>query len=289
METLTADKQLTPTELLPSKGHPNYDLWANYAQFARDRGELVTDLIAITTPLENLSILDIGCGEGGTSMALAARGANVTAMDFNEKRVQKLRKQVEAVNASITVQAGDAHRLNFANPTFDWVILQDVIEHLPNPEKAIQEVSRVLKPAGHLYLSTPNRWSPLNFVSDPHWNLPLVSVLSRKGVEFFICKLTRREKCVRDFAALLSLFKLKNILRKNDLQFKFINRKIADALFSKPTSVVNSKLHLKAVTLLKKFKLQKGFNCLVNEKFGLFNYFLNPTWYLIAQKSYYIA
>lgn len=270
---------------LPPTEHPNYRLWANYAAFARERGELTADILESYLPLRNARILDVGFGMGGTALALHDRGANVTAIELNSQKVKTL-KHHRPDTPAFNVLEGDAMNLNFATSVFDGVILQDVLEHLPQPERAVAEASRVLKANGCLFLSAPNRWSPLNFISDPHWNLPLVAILPRKGVEFFITRVIRREKTARpDFAALFSLTALRRWLLKNGLQFELVNQTAARRLFVNPKAVVNSNFHLSVVHWLRKLRLENLIVALVNERFGVFNHFINPTWYLLAKKS----
>ncbi|MCH8957118.1 methyltransferase domain-containing protein [candidate division KSB1 bacterium] len=272
-------------QTLPPENHPNYRLWSNYAEFAKDRGRLVCDILESFQPLNGLKILDVGCGEGGSSLAVAERGAQITAIDFDPRRVSKFRQKVFTAGIDLSIEVGNAQNLNFPNEAFDCILLQDVLEHLPYPEKAVQEINRVLKRNGLVYISTPNRWSPLNFISDPHWNLPIVSVLPRKGATYFITKIIQREKFPReDFAALLSIFKIRHLFKNANFTLTFVNKRVAGELFTNPQAVVNSELHLKVVKLLKKLKLQKLILSTVNDKFGFFNALFNPTWYLVARK-----
>ena len=273
------------TETLPSVFHPNYRLWANYAKFARDRGVLTAIILEHEISLRNADVLDIGCGEGGTAFELALRGANVIAIDSNPARIQRLKQKTLHIR-NLTVLEKNARELLSLNMKFDLVVLQDVLEHLPEPEAVLQTIADMLKPDGKLFLSTPNRWSPLNFVNDPHWNLPVTAILPRKAVAFFIVNVVKREGAPRDdFAALLSLTKLKATLSRVKLKPHFVNTQVANALFAKPTSVVNSELHLRIVAILKRLHLDRFVESLVNDRFGLFNYFINPTWYLIAEKD----
>jgi len=281
----TIHQMLIETETLPPESHPNYRLWANYAKFARNRGTLTADILEHETSVRNADVLDVGCGEGGTALELALRGANVTAIDFNPAKIQRLKQKTLHIR-NLTVLEKNAKELSSLNIKFDQVVLQDVLEHLSEPEAVLQTIADMLKPGGKLFLSTPNRWSPLNFVNDPHWNLPVVAILPRKAVAFFILKIVKREQVQRnDFAALLSLKKLKTNLSNVNLTPRFVHTHIANALFTKPTSVVNSELHLRIVAIMKKLHLAKFVESLVNDRFGLFNYSINPTWYLIAEKD----
>jgi len=279
-----AKQHIDNTTTLPPTSHPNYRLWSNYATFAEFRGALVCAILQQRMNLTKKNCLDIGCGSGGTSIALAQNGAQVTALDHNAARVNLLKARLGQESA-IQVLHTDAHTLQFPDQQFDLVILQDVIEHLPKPQEALNEIYRVLKTGGLLYFSTPNRWSPLNFISDPHWNLPLVAALPRKQVAFFITQIARREKEIRpDFAALLSLRKIQRLLQKDRFELAFSNRIVAKNLFVEPRSVVNHDLHLAIIKYLKKIKLDSVVPLLVNDKFGLFNYLINPTWYFVAKK-----
>lgn len=245
----------------------------------------MADILQAHGPLRGAVILDLGCGEGGTALALAARGAVVTAVDANPACVAKLRRRSASVDGQLTVQTGDAHALSFLDARFDWVVLQDVIEHLPRPAEAVPEIARVLKPGGHLYLVSPNRWSPLNWLMDPHWNLPAVAILPRRAVRFAVTRVWRRTSADRtDLAALLSLPRLRRLFAGENIVLRFVNRHVAQTLFRHPTAVVNSPLHLRVMAWLKKSNLEGLVHRLVNDRFGFFNYVVNPTWYLIGEK-----
>lgn len=284
MERIEAAEVRYRAELLPDASHPNHKLWANYAHYSRARGVLVTDILSKFTPIVNQKFLDLGCGSGGTSLALAERGAKINAIDHHPGRIQKLSDLAAETGLAISATTMDAHALEFSGANFDGVILQDVIEHLPDPEVVLQEIARVLKPGGLIYLSTPNRWSPLNFISDPHWNLPAIAVLPRRAVGFCVTRIFRREDNRRsDLAALLSLRKVSRLFKNVSVQLRFVNRHVVQSLFRCPGSVVNSDLHFKAVEAVKRLRLDQALCTLVNDKFALFNHIINPTWYFVGQ------
>lgn len=262
------------------QSHPNYVRWRRAIDAAVIRGTLVGNILSQHLSLENKKALDVGCGVGGTTQALKLFGSHVTAIDLNPKRIAYLRDRYKPAIGS----AADASHLPLRDEEFDVIILQDVIEHTSAHDQILSEISRVLKKDGFVYLSTPNRSSLLNFFADPHWGLPVISLLPRYIVGFIIHLLLRREHEREDFAALLSLRALKSLLQSHGFSFSFQHTFITRQLFEKPTSVVWSDAHLTAIRMIKKMRLQKLFTRIANDKLGFFNRFINPTWYIVAKK-----
>jgi 2-polyprenyl-3-methyl-5-hydroxy-6-metoxy-1,4-benzoquinol methylase len=97
-------------------------------------------------------VLDAGCGVGGVTGALVARGAHVVALDIGPQlaATTRSRHHCEAVVGTLTA-------LGFGADTFDVVVSSEAIEHTPDPDRSVVELYRVLKPGGHLVVSTPNR------------------------------------------------------------------------------------------------------------------------------------
>ena len=102
--------------------------------------------------LDGKLVLDAGCGIGGLTHALVARGARVVALDVGPHLAATTmgRCQCEAV-------VGTLSALGLASGTFDVVLSSEAVEHTPDPERSVLELYRVVKPGGHLVLSTPNR------------------------------------------------------------------------------------------------------------------------------------
>jgi 2-polyprenyl-3-methyl-5-hydroxy-6-metoxy-1,4-benzoquinol methylase len=97
--------------------------------------------------------LDLGCGDGQGSIALGAvTGAKIVCADTSGLAVQACaEKGLEAHKVSVGEEL-----LPFDKASFDLVLMTEVLEHLVNPDYAMDEVRRVLRPDGHLILSTPN-------------------------------------------------------------------------------------------------------------------------------------
>lgn len=88
--------------------------------------------------------LDIGAGDGLITYLINGEG-----IDDNKIAV-KLAKE-----KGVNVKFGDAYNLDYDDNSFDNILMGDVIEHLENPNPAIEEVKRVLKPNGYFYVVTP--------------------------------------------------------------------------------------------------------------------------------------
>ena len=102
------------------------------------------------------SILDIGCGAGQVTNFLEKKGYDVTGIDLSPLFIKEARKNGEA-----TFKVMDSTSLNFEPKSFDAVISAETLEHIPDPEKALGEMARVLKRKGKMILRFPNRVSPL--------------------------------------------------------------------------------------------------------------------------------
>jgi 2-polyprenyl-3-methyl-5-hydroxy-6-metoxy-1,4-benzoquinol methylase len=107
-------------------------------------------------------ILEVGCGSGSYTRELAEIGARVTATDYAPSQLAQARGNLGKLGSQVTFRLEDAQSLSFADERFDKVLLSEVIEHVPDPEQAISEAARVLRPGGVLVVSTPSRFSPMN-------------------------------------------------------------------------------------------------------------------------------
>jgi 2-polyprenyl-3-methyl-5-hydroxy-6-metoxy-1,4-benzoquinol methylase len=109
--------------------------------------------------IKGACVLDVGCGLGFFSRALRARGADVLACDIGEEVLKRVRATVgcECVRADALALVDQ-----FGVERFDVVLSSECIEHTPSPERALQQMARVLKPGGRLAVSTPNVvWYPV--------------------------------------------------------------------------------------------------------------------------------
>lgn len=122
-------------------------------------------------------VLEIGCGAGLMTAALAQRDYLVEAIDSSAEMLQMTRREAEAagLSARVAVSPGDAHGLHFATGRFRLVIALGVIPWLHSPGAALAEMARVLEPGGHLIATADNR-ARLNRLLDP-LSTPLLAPL----------------------------------------------------------------------------------------------------------------
>ena len=110
--------------------------------------------------LQGKRILEIGCGGGEFCCWLSKqphRPAQIVAADFAATAVKKGRASaLEQRLFGILWEVSDIQMLPFGDETFDTVISCETIEHVPDPPRAVRELTRVLKPGGRLFLTTPN-------------------------------------------------------------------------------------------------------------------------------------
>lgn len=127
-------------------------------EWFRRRYEAPALLQQLTLPKEPF-ILEVGCGRSGLTLLLAQRfpDGRITAIDYDLKMIVRARIFLEqrslrwAADVSverIRLQRGDATSLPFADESFDAVFAWLVLHHIPNWEKGVQEIGRVLKPGG---------------------------------------------------------------------------------------------------------------------------------------------
>ena len=109
--------------------------------------------------------LNIGSGEGDLDLDINEYCQELYACDINESDVLFSKKN----NPNISYTLQDAERLEYEDNFFDTVVCMEVIEHVNNKEKVINEINRVLKPQGYLIITFPSdnypfTYDPLNYI-----------------------------------------------------------------------------------------------------------------------------
>jgi ubiquinone/menaquinone biosynthesis C-methylase UbiE len=104
--------------------------------------------------------LDAGCASGHYTVALRAAGAeSVIGIDIADERVREANKRWSDV-AAVEFLWADIENAPFPDASFDGILLNEVLEHVTDQEKALREMARVLVSGGFLAVFSPNRWFP---------------------------------------------------------------------------------------------------------------------------------
>ena len=200
---------------LPSRDHRRYECFREVTLLGVESGQIVFDLISDYCA-QRMRVLDVGCGNGGVAVAGALRGHRVTAVDIDTGSVARTLARAEAWGVHVDALQGDASSLGLPDDSFDLVVMNDIIEHVEDPDGALEEARRVLRPGGLAYVHAPQRWSPVSIVRDPHYGLAGVSAMPRPIARWYVCKV-RRISQTYDMNALPSTWGLRAMISHHGL------------------------------------------------------------------------
>jgi 2-polyprenyl-3-methyl-5-hydroxy-6-metoxy-1,4-benzoquinol methylase len=135
--------------------------------FRSPRNELFYELafehmLEKVKPLPGSVFLEVGCGPGFHAMRLARRGYKVKAVDFSDAVLDMARENARAAGLEHLIDVGreDLVDLSYDDHTFDYALCWGVLMHVPEVERAIEELSRIIVPGGHLIVHEGNVHSP---------------------------------------------------------------------------------------------------------------------------------
>jgi ubiquinone/menaquinone biosynthesis C-methylase UbiE len=114
----------------------------------------LTGLAALAGAGPGVAALDVACGPGFQSRALARAGAQVSGIDATPAFIEHARSlfaSEEIENARFEV--GDAEHLPFDSPEFDLAICRSAYHHFPNPDRVLSEMARVVRPGGRVVIA----------------------------------------------------------------------------------------------------------------------------------------
>jgi ubiquinone/menaquinone biosynthesis C-methylase UbiE len=120
--------------------------------------------------LDGKRILDLGCGAGENGVYFALHGAKCTVADYSSGMVQTAMRLAEKYQVAVEGKQIDAMNIDIASNSFDIVYAANLLHHV-NPEQALREIHRILKPGGKLCF-----WDPLK-------HNPIINVYRRMATE----------------------------------------------------------------------------------------------------------
>ncbi|CCJ05589.1 class I SAM-dependent methyltransferase [Methylocystis sp. SC2] len=137
----------------------------SYARWRRSSLGQITDalerelLFELLGPVAGKTLLDVGCGDAALAVELAQRGAAVTGVDPDPTMIAVARRQPGSENILLLLVEGRAEALPFPDAKFDRVLAVTTLCFIPDAERAVAEIARVLKPKGLLVIGELGRWS----------------------------------------------------------------------------------------------------------------------------------
>ncbi|MBB3046780.1 2-polyprenyl-6-hydroxyphenyl methylase/3-demethylubiquinone-9 3-methyltransferase [Litorivivens lipolytica] len=139
--------------------------WDRESEFKplHDINPLRVNYIDERAPLAGKLVIDVGCGGGILSEAMAQRGANVTGIDMGEAPLSVARLHQLESGVEVDYQQTTAEEMALEHPeAFDRVTCLEMLEHVPEPASVIKACAALCKPGGELFFSTINR-NPKSF------------------------------------------------------------------------------------------------------------------------------
>lgn len=115
-------------------------------------------VIEEASPVAQRQVLDVGCGGGILSEALARAGAQVTALDLSTQALDIARAHAQDSGLQIDYREQSAEQCAEQQPSsFDLICCMEMLEHVPAPESVVAACAQLLRPGGSVVFSTLNR------------------------------------------------------------------------------------------------------------------------------------
>lgn len=155
------------TEWNHSSDEKFYDYYANESQsdrtitrFRSVQNAVLNICNAIDKPQQNLAVADIGCGPGTQALIWAELGHTVHGLDVNRPLVSLAQARADKAGLEIDFRVGSATDLPWDDQSMDVCIALELVEHIEDWQKCLDEFTRILRHDGILCLSTTNKLCP---------------------------------------------------------------------------------------------------------------------------------
>ena len=169
---------------------PNYEEWVqNRIWQERYRNPVVSNLRRYVPEWKQAVIVELGSGMGGLVVRLQQEGLRAFGIDycFDYCVITKLRGMRHGLQTRVINGQGES--LPLEAQSVDVIFCYEVIEHVFDPAEILQEMHRVVKPGGAVFISIPNRWTPY----DHHYHMWGISYLPRPVADWLIAQVGRNK------------------------------------------------------------------------------------------------
>lgn len=201
-----------------------------YSTFIRN--EIVS---LIDEPLEkNMNILEIGCACGPTLLKIKDKykNTNLYGIELNKNAAE-----VARLFADVRADNIEGKALDYPEKHFDYIVLADVVERLYQPEQAMKNLLRHLKPNGKLLVSIPNvmHFSVIGSLLNQRWEYKDRGILDKTHVQFFTLK--EIKKMVQRLGCKIVKYNVTEVnqTKEDELLLKSLKKIMKDDLFSQLT------------------------------------------------------
>jgi 2-polyprenyl-3-methyl-5-hydroxy-6-metoxy-1,4-benzoquinol methylase len=152
-ETRTVEQTLAARDV-----HDQWEGRYRTPDIVRFQDEQVDFLARLIGADRGTSLLDAGCGTATNAVRLARRGVRVQAIDFSETILEQARENVRSAGVEdlVTLERGDIIALPHEPESVESILCWGVLMHVPEVERAVSELSRVLRPGGQLVVCEGN-------------------------------------------------------------------------------------------------------------------------------------
>jgi SAM-dependent methyltransferase len=142
---------------------PEYENMDTYFKKMIERGREIVDIVKRQSQLDlrGLDVLEIGCSVGGILVPFLESGSSVQGFDYDSRYLDYGNKY----NPALNLRLGGIDSLKSETIKYDLILINHVLEHLPDPEYALQLIQGSLKANGTVYVSVPGLKNPIYYFS----------------------------------------------------------------------------------------------------------------------------
>lgn len=110
--------------------------------------------------IDELEVLEVGCGEGGITIPLSSLGCNIRAFDVDKKSLVNLSNQIKRRRINNIFLSEDNGYTFTSDKKYDIVIASEVFEHVIEPSKLASNIKKTMRKNSYIIVTTPNGYGP---------------------------------------------------------------------------------------------------------------------------------